>query len=75
MSWLTFLLVYALVWWTLFLMALPIGAEREEAPMPGHSTGAPRKTYLLRKILGTTVAAAPLTWLAVEYVYPMIAMP
>jgi predicted secreted protein len=53
---------FAVVWWLVFFMALPFGAEPEEHPAPGHVESAPARPRLLLKALVTTVLAALLTW-------------
>ncbi len=50
--------VFAIVWWLFFLMLLPWGVERNEAPEEGHDAGAPVRPKLVRKALAATVLAA-----------------
>ena len=50
--------VFAIVWWLFFLMLLPWGVERNEAPEQGHDAGAPVRPKLVRKALAATVLAA-----------------
>lgn len=60
------IVVYVLLWWLVFFMALPIGVQvpdRSEVES-GHATSAPRRPYLGRKALAATVVAAVL-WGAV----------
>lgn len=56
------IVVYVLLWWMVFFMALPVGVQTPDASEveKGHSTGAPRQTYLGRKVLAATVIAAVL---------------
>ena len=56
------IVTYAVVWWLVFFMALPIGAEPEERPERGHTESAPARPRLLLKAAVTTVVAALLTW-------------
>ncbi len=51
------LVVYILLWWWVFLMALPFGAKAPDAIEAGHATSAPAKPMLWRKVLITTVIA------------------
>ncbi len=53
--------VFAIVWWLFFLMLLPWGVERNEAPEEGHDAGAPVRPKLVRKALAATVLAAAAT--------------
>jgi predicted secreted protein len=62
MTWLQAILVYAVCWWLLLFMALPIGIEQEKNPEPGHSTAAPRNPKLLTKCAVVTVLAVLVTW-------------
>jgi len=57
--------VFALSWWVVFFMLLPLGVTVEEAPEAGHAPSAPQHPYLARKMLGATIIAALLTTLAV----------
>jgi len=62
MNWFTGLLVYGVLWWLIFLLALPVGVksqdESEESTVPGTPGSAPEKPQLLQKIVATTVIAA-----------------
>ena len=51
------LVVYILLWWWVFLMALPFGATAPDAIETGHATSAPAKPMLLRKAMITTIIA------------------
>ena len=48
------IVVFTIVWWLFFFMALPWGVERNEAPEEGHDAGAPVRPLLGRKALATT---------------------
>ena len=60
MSFVSGLVVYILLWWWVFLMALPFGVKAPDAIEPGHATSAPAKPMLWRKAGVTTVIAAVL---------------
>lgn len=60
-NWFTILIVFLNLWWVVFFMALPFGANPPEEVEQGHSAGAPAKTHLGKKALVTTVIAAILT--------------
>ena len=61
------IIVYAVSWWLILFMALPIGVEQQENPEPGMERAAPKKTYLGRKCAAVTVLAAFATW-AIDFV-------
>jgi predicted secreted protein len=54
------LVVYILLWWWVFLMALPFGAKSPDFVKTGHATSAPDKPMLWRKVSCATVIAAVL---------------
>jgi predicted secreted protein len=59
------LVVYVVLWWVIFFIALPIGVspphEVGESAGPGHDAGAPVKPRLWIKAAATTVIAG-LLW-------------
>lgn len=58
--------VYVLLWWLVFFMALPVGVQvpDESEVGKGHASSAPKFPYLGRKVLATTAIAAVL-WVGV----------
>lgn len=58
--------VYIMLWWLVFFMALPVGVQvpDESEVGEGHATSAPKRPYLGRKALAATAIAAVL-WIAV----------
>lgn len=60
------IVVYLLLWWLIFFMALPIGVRTPDAEdvQAGHASSAPMRPLLVRKALATTLIAAVL-WVAV----------
>lgn len=60
------IVVYVLLWWLVFFMALPIGVKvpDQSEVAKGHATSAPKQPHLLRKALAATVIAAVL-WVGV----------
>lgn len=60
------IVVYVLLWWLVFFMALPIGIQVPDQSEvgKGHASSAPRQPHLLRKALATTAIAAVL-WVGV----------
>ena len=57
MSPVTLVATFAIVWWLVLFVVLPIGIERNEAPPPGTDPGAPKSLNLVRKFAQTTVIA------------------
>jgi predicted secreted protein len=70
-GWFTGFVVYTILWWVLFFMALPWGnrtaAEVGEEVVPGHATSAPVKPRLWLKVAIVTIVAAVL-WGVVDLV-------
>ncbi len=66
MGWVTGVLVYAVLWWLVFMMALPVGVraqnESEEGVVLGTPESAPVKPHIWRKVGATTLIAA-VVWL------------
>lgn len=61
MNWVTGIVVYALIWWTVLFAVLPFGARPAEADStPGGWRGTPANPRILRKAIATTVLAAAL---------------
>ena len=60
MSWLTGLMVFFVIWWTVIFAVLPLGVRRGEDNVAGAERGAPAKPDLLRKALITTAITAVL---------------
>jgi predicted secreted protein len=56
------IITYAVVWWLVFFMALPFGAQPESQPVPGNVESAPARPRLLLKAAVTTVLAGLITW-------------
>lgn len=56
------IVVYVLLWWLVFFMALPVGVQvpEETEVERGHATSAPKRPHLGRKALAATVIAAVL---------------
>ena len=60
MSWITGLLVFFVIWWTVIFAVLPLGVRRIEDPTPGVDRGAPEKPQILRKAIICTAISAVL---------------
>jgi predicted secreted protein len=56
------IVTFTVVWWLVFFMALPFGAEPEEHPQVGNVESAPARPRLLLKAAITTVLAGLVTW-------------
>ena len=60
MSFVSGLVVYILLWWWVFLMALPFGVKAPDAVENGHATSAPAKPMLWCKAGVATAISAVL---------------
>ena len=54
-------IIYVVVWWILFFMFLPLGIKKSSKLVPGQDSGAPEKTYLLKKIFIVSLVSLVLT--------------
>ena len=61
-SWFTVALVFVIVWWPLFFMALPVGVRHDHKDEHAEASGAPRNPRLWVKAAATSVIAAALTY-------------
>ncbi len=61
MSIVSALVVFSLVWWLVFFMALPIGVQVPEEQQAGNAASAPSQPALKQKIGWTTLIAAVIT--------------
>ena len=66
MDWVSGIVVYILLWWWVFLMALPFGVRPVAEPGRGHVPSAPARPLLWRKALATSAVALVL-WLGVAW--------
>lgn len=57
--------VFVVIWWVLFYIALPIGVQQDSHVERGNDRGAPKHSYLLWKLLGTTLISTVL-WFIVR---------
>ena len=67
----TMLLVYVIIWWMIFFMALPFGVKNidedgDDGRAPGSDLGAPVKGNLVKKAIITSVIALVLTFVFVQ---------
>ena len=58
------IVVYVLLWWWIFLMALPFGVNRQTDGAAGHDTGAPKRPLIATKVIITSILA--LVFLAIS---------
>ncbi len=64
MGWVSGVVTYLVIWWIVFFMVLPWGAQRPDNPEPGHDAGAPEKPRVITKMAITTGIAAILFGIA-----------
>ena len=69
MGWVTGIVVYLMLWFTVLFTVLPWGVRVPDQPEPGHATSAPINPRLLLKVVVTTVLSG-VFWVIV---YVMIA--
>lgn len=65
MSIFTSLLVFVIIWWVVWFMALPIGVRTPEKVEPGHTASAPEKPKLWVKAAIVTPIALALSALVI----------
>ena len=58
MGWVTGIVVYLLTWWVVLFTILPLWVSSSDPGEPGGAVGAPKRTYLPRKLALTSVVAA-----------------
>lgn len=61
----TGVLVFVVIWWIVWFIALPFGVSPTVAPEPGHTESAPEKPRLWIKALITTAITAVLAAIAI----------
>jgi predicted secreted protein len=64
MGWVTGIVVYILTWWVVLFAILPLWVTPRDTDDPYYGTGAPKQTYLWRK-LGLTSAIAVVCWVGI----------
>lgn len=62
MTFFTLFMTYVVVWWMVLFVTLPFAATPPNEVGQGHSSGAPAKTHLGKKLLATTVISVFVTW-------------
>ncbi len=55
------IVVFVVMWWMVFFMALPIGVVREDKPEAGNDKGAPKNPNIAKKMLASTIISALIT--------------
>ncbi len=58
MGWVSSIVTFLVIWWIVFFMVLPWGAQRPDHHEVGHEVGAPAKPRILTKMAVTTGVAA-----------------
>lgn len=71
MNWFSGILVYAVVWWLVFFMILPIGVvtqeESGEEQVKGSVSSAPSKPGLRKKVLWAALVTT-VVWVIIEII-------
>ena len=55
------IVIYVIFWWLILFITLPFGVSRDKKVIHGNDPGAPKKTFLKKKILITSFASFILT--------------
>jgi predicted secreted protein len=55
------IVVFVVLWWLVFFIALPIGIHTEETPDQGNMKGAPKNPNIKMKMLITSIVTLILT--------------
>lgn len=50
-----------LCWWMVFYLTLPFGVQREDNPIKGQASSAPKNPYIKQKMIITTVLTIIIT--------------
>ena len=61
------IVVYVMLWWWIFFMALPFGVSRQTDGAAGHDAGAPKRPLLARKVIITSLLALIL-WVVAYFI-------
>lgn len=59
----TMFMVYALIWWIVLFMLLPVGVKVEHVPENGHASSAPVQSHIGKKLIWTTLLSFPIFFL------------
>ena len=51
------IVVFTIIWWSVFFCLLPIGMRQPDQRVVGEMPGAPEKPDLKRKVVWTTIAS------------------
>ncbi len=68
MSIFSFLITFALSWWIILFMLLPIGAMSEKRIKEGHASSAPKSPMIWQKMVWATLLAA---FVSFSFLYAM----
>ncbi len=63
------IVVFVVIWWVIFLMALPFGSSPPDIIEAGHADSAPDKPHLRKKLLWTTLISFILFLLTIAVVH------
>ena len=70
MGWITGVAIYFVVWWIVIFMVLPWGVRpvSTEDVAKGHASSAPKRPYMARKLLATTVLAGVISGIIIAVI-------
>lgn len=69
MSLVSGIVIFVIIWWIIFFIALPVGIKREKNLKKGQNQGAPKNPYLGKKVFWTTLVSIVLfviVWWVIE---------
>jgi len=64
MTWVTGIVLYIIIWWTVLFTMLPIGVRVPQNPDPGIATSAPEHPRILKKTIWTSLVSV-VVWLMI----------
>ena len=55
------LAIYLILWWLVLFLVLPFGVKKDQSIISGNYPGAPKETFLKKKIILTSIISLFLT--------------
>ncbi len=55
------LAIYLILWWLVLFLVLPFGVKKDQSIISGNDPGAPKETFLKKKIILTSIISLFLT--------------
>lgn len=64
MTWVSGIVTFSIIWWTVLFMVLPFGVQTSSSPEKGHADSAPVNPQIKKKFLITTLISIGLFFVA-----------